>query len=165
MSVFFTTGTNLSCQTQKNLLLYYYNDYLGLTTKGCPRCKIRRLNMKKNIMLTIFALCAILNLVGCKNGVSIENVPNANSGEYADVSQNVEQEPSIEKIYSGENAEFMEVSGDTSNISEEVYEKVQQKRKDNNKRRNPHEERKKILISSFNSKSDRELRMYSIFAY
>lgn len=49
------------------------------------------------------------------------------------------------------------------------------KRKNNNKRRNPHEERKKIPVSSFDSKSDRELkkkkksdrelRIYSVFAY
>ena len=44
--------------------------------------------MKKNIMLTIFTLCVILTLVGCKNGnKSIENI---SSGEYADASQNEE---------------------------------------------------------------------------
>ena len=39
------------------------------------------------------------------------------------------------------------------------------KRKNNNKRRNPHEERKNIPMSSFDSKSDRELRIYSVFEY
>ena len=46
----------------------------------------------------------------------------ANSGEYADASQNLEQEPSIENISSGEDAVNLEVSDDTSNIPEEIYE-------------------------------------------
>lgn len=77
--------------------------------------------MNKNIMLTVFALCGILNLVGCKNG-SIENMQNVSSGEYADTSQNIEQEPSIENISSGEDAVILEVSGETFETSEEIYE-------------------------------------------
>lgn len=72
----------------------------------------------KNIMLTILSICVILTLVGCKNGnKSIENI---SSGEYADASQN--EEISIENISSGDDAVLLDVSGESSNIPEEIYE-------------------------------------------
>lgn len=41
--------------------------------------------MKRNIMLTIFALCVILTIVGCKNGY--KSIKEQESDENADKSQ------------------------------------------------------------------------------
>ncbi len=73
--------------------------------------------MKKNIMLTLFATCAILFFVGCKNGTKSikQNLP-LESGDNADTSFNVENQDLVENIASGEESNIVET------VEPEVYE-------------------------------------------
>lgn len=87
----------------KNILTFfgkkYFKIYNNLESSGKIIMIINKKGetMNKNIMLTVFCVCVILILVGCKNGY--ESIKGDKSDKDADKSQIIE-ESLVEKISS-----------------------------------------------------------------